>query len=296
MFYYSVTAVLLIGFVSIMLVFASQKLGLQSFRVVITASIGSIAVSLLYPVIYNLASTSGTLVEMKLSFINVLGISTIVSLALIFILSLIASMIIPDIIIEMLFARFTGHVEEIAGIDCVEKVALCEPVRAECNYMEEIFTKTIIKEQKETADFEDNEIKTVDNLEKAVDSEQNTDKMGIEMTDSSLELQTENLTLDECLDEAFRLKQSGDLEGAILSFMYALDKKPERDLVFWIVLDVCVLYKQLNQVELAKNILAAYMEKYSNLMSTAMREEIESNLSGGLQNEENSRNTGLAYN
>ena len=95
-FYYLATAVLLIGFASIGLVFALIKLGLQSFHVAVTTSIGSVAVSCLFPVIYNMASSYGTLSGIKLTLNSILSISATVSLVLIFIISIIASRIIPD--------------------------------------------------------------------------------------------------------------------------------------------------------------------------------------------------------
>ena len=88
----------------------------------------------------------------------------------------------------------------------------------------------------------------------------------------------EELSVAQYIDEAFRLKESGDFEGAILYYMYALDKNPDKDVVFWIILDTCVLYKELGQVELAKEILASYVSNYGDLMDAAVKSEIESNL------------------
>jgi tetratricopeptide (TPR) repeat protein len=88
-----------------------------------------------------------------------------------------------------------------------------------------------------------------------------------------------NPDVNDYIDEAFRLKSAGDYEGAILHYMYALDKKPEKDAIFWIVLDTCVLYKELGQVELAKEILESYVTSYGDVMSLSIRTEIEKNLS-----------------
>jgi len=88
----------------------------------------------------------------------------------------------------------------------------------------------------------------------------------------------DKLSLDECVDEAFRLKGQGDSEGAILYFMYALDRKPGKDLAFWIVLDICVLYKSLGQVDFARDMLATYFDNYNDDMDKKVRDEIESNL------------------
>jgi hypothetical protein len=38
------------------------------------------------------------------------------------------------------------------------------------------------------------------------------------------------MTIEECIEEAFRLKESGDSEGAILYYMYALDKNQAKNL------------------------------------------------------------------
>lgn len=80
--------------------------------------------------------------------------------------------------------------------------------------------------------------------------------------------------LDECIEEAFALKEKRDLEGAILYYMYALDKNPEEELAFWIILDICALYKTLGQIELAREIL----ENYANVMDESVKAEIERNL------------------
>lgn len=85
-------------------------------------------------------------------------------------------------------------------------------------------------------------------------------------------------SVDKIIDEAFNLKEKGDYEGAIINFFYALDSKPSDDVVFWIVLDICVMYKQLGQVELAKEVLASYISQYGDLMDETVRYEIELNL------------------
>jgi|LSQX01.1.fsa_nt_gb tetratricopeptide (TPR) repeat protein len=86
------------------------------------------------------------------------------------------------------------------------------------------------------------------------------------------------LNIEDYLDEVFMLKDKGDLEGAILHYMYVLDKKPEDSLVFWIILDICVLYKDLGQAELAREILASYIYEYGEVMEESVRADIERNL------------------
>lgn len=86
------------------------------------------------------------------------------------------------------------------------------------------------------------------------------------------------MSLGECVEEAFRLKECGDLEGAILYYMYALDNSPQKELVFLIILDICTLYKTLGQVELAREILESYADGYGGQMDDFVRAEIERNL------------------
>jgi len=118
------------------------------------------------------------------------------------------------------------------------------------------------------------------NIEKSVDRTEIIDKMGIEIigqTGENLAFD-ENLTLEDCIEKAFSLKKGQDFESAILYFMYALDKKPSRQLAFWIVLDICTMYKELGQKEMALDILNGYYEIYGDVMDVAVREEIERNL------------------
>jgi tetratricopeptide (TPR) repeat protein len=90
--------------------------------------------------------------------------------------------------------------------------------------------------------------------------------------------QNVSLTIEDYINKAFEYKTKGNLEEAILNYMYALDKDPEKELVFWIILDICVLYKSLGQVELAAEILEGYISNYGELMDDSLKMEIERNL------------------
>ena len=111
-------------------------------------------------------------------------------------------------------------------------------------------------------------------LEKSVDSGKIIDKMGIEnnVRDSGA------MTISDCIEEAFRLKEQGDFEGAIIYFMYALDKKPGNELTLWIVIDICALYKSIGRYDQAHEILDSYRDALVDIMDDAVMEEIESNL------------------
>lgn len=131
------------------------------------------------------------------------------------------------------------------------------------------------------ADFED-KIEAEEESQSIPDVEaMSEDYDSIEQEAAALEIENdiaEIRTVDGYIDEAFKLKENGDFEGAILYYMYALDMGPENDLVFWIILDTCVLYKELGQTELARDILESYVNIYGNIMDTSVKVEIEKNL------------------
>lgn len=148
----------------------------------------------------------------------------------------------------------------------------------EGNYLEQIFTSFIGGSDVDSGDKPPNNDDIVDMetniLEKSVDSEENIDKMGIE----NIIQDRDSMTIEECIEEAFRLKGSGDCEGAILYYMYALDKKPSKELTFWIILDICVLYKSLGLLEMALEILNNYYMA-GGVFDEFSKDEIEKNLS-----------------
>lgn len=129
------------------------------------------------------------------------------------------------------------------------------------------------------ADFTCND--EVDNTEEVLELvAAHMDEPGVEAKVADIEVPQPLIpkTIDEIIEEAFILKEKEDFEGAILSYYYALENKPEDDVVFWIVLDICVLYKQLGQVELAREVLSSYISEYGEFMDHTVRHEIEKNL------------------
>lgn len=136
-----------------------------------------------------------------------------------------------------------------------------------------------------------------DSFDKNGNNAINVDKLGIdedfvlspeqEIQHINLEKNADNIsddstnespTIEIFIDKAFELKTEGNYEEAILNYMYALEKGPDKDLVFWIVLDICVLYKNLGQSELAAEILEGYISNYGELMDESVKMEIERNL------------------
>ncbi|MDF2524353.1 MAG: hypothetical protein K0R31_1994, partial [Clostridiales bacterium] len=106
-----------------------------------------------------------------------------------------------------------------------------------------------------------------------IDSELST--LGaVELLDMSNRV-IEDLSIEECINRSFLLKQSGDYEGAIISLMKVLEMEPDNQLVFMIVLDICSMYKSLGQTEFAKGILEGYLEDFGDQMDIAIKSEIQ---------------------
>lgn len=142
------------------------------------------------------------------------------------------------------------------------------------NYLEQVFDKIALEHNREITNIEENTVNNEINFEKSVDRTEIIDKMGIE----NIGQDSEKLGIEECIDKAFSLKEENKAESAILYYMYALDKKPGKDLAFLIVLDICVLYKDLGQKEMALDILNSYYDIYGDVMDISVKEEIEKNL------------------
>jgi len=273
----AVLCVIVFSAAIILLVFYRRKV--LSFKTIVSVMSASLISAFALPGIFYLISSYYN-VDKNSSALIIATVATVGAyILLVFILSLIISYVVPKFSLtskktDMLAA------EGVAG----EISAASEPAQGE-NYLEQIFVNFIGENDKKPEYSENNDIfdanneenvATVENnFEKAVDSAENIDKMGIENTMQD----RDSLTIEECIDEAFRLKELGDFEGAIIYLMYALDKKPEKDLTFWIVLDICVMYKSLGQRDLALDILNSYYDIYSDIMDVSVKEEIENNLS-----------------
>jgi len=56
------------------------------------------------------------------------------------------------------------------------------------------------------------------------------------------------LKIEECIGKAFELKSEGLLLEAVEYYIEALDKKPEEQLILWIVIEICSIYKQMKSL------------------------------------------------
>ncbi len=90
--------------------------------------------------------------------------------------------------------------------------------------------------------------------------------------------QAEKNNVEACIEKAFDFKAKGQLLEAVECYIKALDKGPEDDLILWIVVDICSLYKQLGQDYMAKEMMMSYIETFGDNLSPQVREEIMGSL------------------
>ncbi|HEY5586571.1 MAG TPA: hypothetical protein VIK78_19030 [Ruminiclostridium sp.] len=132
------------------------------------------------------------------------------------------------------------------------------------NYLEEINLEVNI---------EDQVVKCETIEDKAIDEE--IDR--IEYIEESVKLESV-IDANSLVLKAFESKNVGRKEEAIEHYIEALRYGPDNEMIFWIVLDVCSLYKQLDLIELAKNILEGLVSEYRDLIRPELKRQIMINL------------------
>jgi hypothetical protein len=98
--------------------------------------------------------------------------------------------------------------------------------------------------------------------------------------DGEQDYTTENSLLDanSLVVKAFNFKDEGRKEEAIRHYFKALDYNPDNEMIFWIVLDICTLYKQLGLSDLASSILEGLVNDYGSVIQPEIKDEILNNL------------------
>lgn len=121
----------------------------------------------------------------------------------------------------------------------------------------------------------ENSLENIENDEKNVDTSNIIDKMGIDMIpDRADPVSAQGQSLTEIIDKAFQLKQQGkEIEAAAL-YMIALEKRPDNETTFWLVLDICAIYKATGHADLAEDILLTYIDTFEDIMSEEVKDQI----------------------
>jgi tetratricopeptide (TPR) repeat protein len=281
---YTTAAAIVIIICSIILSLIYRRKNSRSFWVVLFIAIASLISAIAVPVLYGFISKSQETIFGLSEPVYFAAAVIVLYLAIVFVLSLVISYIAQKIMKPVAVTQSEPSGETVDGETVYADTGASSQAEQAAgpqagsehngNYLEQIFEKIEFEHDREISNNEEKADKTEINFEKSVDRTEIIDKMGIENIGQT----SENLGLDECIEKAFLLKESKDLESAILYYMYALDKKPGKDLAFWIVLDICVIYKELGQKEMAFDILNSYYEVYGDVMDMSVKEEIERNL------------------
>lgn len=280
---YIIAVILAVLVLTSVLAYVLRKRKLLDYRMLLAMAFGSLLAGIIFPAIYNLVLLRLKAQGDNEGFILTLVVTLFVYIILAFILSAAATFIIPEGKNGRTGSKtqdsFDGHAGTPQDPTDIESEG-AKTMSETGNYLAEIYDSHVIDIKDTDEKVLESTENTENNLEKSVDSEKNIDKMGIEINeqDHAHMEALEQLSIDDCVEEAFRLKSSGDAEGAILYFMYALDRKPAKELVFWIILDICALYKESGQVELARDILSNYSDNYGDIMDASIKAEIESSL------------------
>lgn len=121
----------------------------------------------------------------------------------------------------------------------------------------------------------ENSLEKNENDEKNVDTSDIIDKMGIDMIpERAYPIPDQGQSLNEIIDKAFQLKQQGNEIEAAALYMIALDKNPDNETAFWIVLDICAIYKATGHADLAEDILLTYIDTFEDMMSEEVKDQI----------------------
>jgi hypothetical protein len=244
-----------------MLIF--RRLKLFDLKTAASVAVASLITVITFPALYNIITALDGGNRTGTALLMILAAALLLNILLAFLLSVLAVVILPKL----------GKAGEAQQDGQPEGASAGNGAPGE-NYLEQIFNNFSSEIDRESPNNIENGNKIENNFEISVDSSENIDKMGI---DNGMQ-NSNTLSIDECIEEAFRLKAEGKAEESVLYFMYALDKNPAQKLAFWIVLDICVQYKELGNTELAYDILNSYHEAFADIMDGAVKQEIENNL------------------
>lgn len=266
-YYAAVVCAIIIS--TIIIIFIQYKLKKLKLKACLAIAAASLISASAMPAAYHVITMAGGGAEGSLPLIATVGaIGASLLLGLIFSIIISGSIALDKnkTAIQADDKTEAVQAEEAATADVSEEV--------QDNYIEQIYNIMSDKNSSETENYGENSTEEADNTEISVDMSGNTDKISIDnyMQDS------EKLTLDDCINMAFDFRDKGELEAAAQYFMYALDRKPDKDLTFWIVLDICVLYKSLGQRKLAEEILNSYYDSFGDIMDESVKEEILLNI------------------
>jgi len=162
---------------------------------------------------------------------------------------------------------------ELPEIDIVEnelsEIDVVESELAEIDIVEnELSEIDIVESELKEIDIVENELAEIDVVENELS------QIGTVEAERSQALLIDENDAKSFVLKAFESKDAGRKEVAIEYYIEALQHEPNNEMIFWIVLDVCALYKQLGLSELAKNILEGLVREYGAAIQPEVKMEI----------------------
>jgi len=173
----------------------------------------------------------------------------------------------------------------------IENVTYMETALCESEVLEDIpeakaleETEDLVPEAEASQEIVDVEPEAAETAETAMDDipAEEADQINCEAAESAVEENASGYILNKgelLVLKAFDCKVKGHKEQAIKYYTKALNYNDlNSETVFWTVLDICTLYKQLGLNDLALSILNGVSERFGDAIRPKIRAEINNNL------------------
>lgn len=287
---YSIAAGATIFITSSLLMYINKRSNILSIRILNAATAVSVLISIMFPFVYVTFSGLASPVSDKFKTVLIFSAAFIFYMFLIYMITICIPYLTSDKVKNAINRLFKGTTF-LAKKDASNLQEMKQPPDGESIHTEELKQEAIerINHDGIEAVTDSNIAVKADVLEKPVDSEEIIDRMGIDINGDNAQ-NTSNFaetaqqdedpgtSLENLIEHAFKLKESGELEEAVRYYMYALNRNLDKDLAYWVLLDICALYKILGHSKVALDILKNYATENENVLDESLRDEIERNL------------------
>lgn len=249
--------------------------------ILMSVSIGAVILGITFNPTYN--TVFGYMerfnnINRDVEFLFFIAIASIFFLILVFTISILVSVFVPDrlssidcsIAIERFFGWTKSYLKPEISENSIPEVTEADEL-SEDSLVEEdnvLSEDSLVEEDDESISISEVAV-TVESIILEAPTQQDTP----ESTHTPVN-EAEILVL-----KAFDYKVKGQKEQAVQYYTKALNYNSlNSDMVFWIVLDICTLYKELGLNELAFNILDSVAQRYGSVLKPEIRTQIINNL------------------
>ncbi len=261
--------------------------------ILMSVSIGAVILGITFNPTYNTIfgyMESFNNINRDVEFLFFIAIASIFFLILVFTISILVSVFVPDrlssidcsIAIERFFGWTKSYLKPEISENNIPEVTEADELSEDSlvGEADELSEDTLVAEADELSEDslveEDDESISISEVAVTVESiilEAPAQQDTPESTHTPVN-EAEILVL-----KAFDYKVKGQKEQALQYYTKALNYNSlNSDMVFWIVLDICTLYKELGLNELAFNILDSVAQRYGSVLKPEIRTQIINNL------------------